>query len=89
MQTPPLKTDDATNLAVKESLDIFRRRWDHWRPGEWEYRVAYFVRHGLTPLDIDDALTVTLWKSRDSYWRYFCGVCWRKLEERSSVRSRA
>jgi hypothetical protein len=47
--------------------------------GDWPGSVRRFVRLGLTLDEIDDAVTITNAYGRGNYWRFFCGVCWRKL----------
>jgi hypothetical protein len=66
-------------MDSEQVLSEFRERWYNWKPDDWEYTLEAFLRRGLTADDISDAITITQWKGRQFYWKYFCGVCWKKL----------
>lgn len=53
------------------------------RPSDWSDTLDLFRSRGLPQAEIVDAFWVMYGKSEmssDQRWRYFCGICWRKLE---------
>lgn len=58
-------------------------RWTHPRPRGWQASIWEFYAAGLPVEEIEDAVVVACSNNRialDDVWRYFCGVCWRKLD---------
>jgi hypothetical protein len=57
-------------------------------PGDWYLSVHRWIAAGLTQNDLTDACHITIYaramRARDA-WRYFCGVCWRMVDERQTV----
>jgi hypothetical protein len=69
---------------------IFRHDFAAPMPDDWEASLIRFAAHGLPVPEIDDALNVAYAApvKPESMWRYFCGVCWRKVETiRDTARS--
>lgn len=80
-------------------FDAFDKAWSVWtygpdsetisRPDSWRESIRAFRAGGLTGAMLCDAIVIAMTNSRiraDDTWRYFCGVCWRKVDE---VRDRA
>lgn len=58
------------------------------RPDDWKQTIERFLSLGLDVETITDAMEIALnrpnlssWKC----WRYFCGCCYRRLEERQEI----
>lgn len=69
---------------------IFRHDFAAPMPDDWEASLIRFAAQGLPVPEIDDALNVAYAAPvrPESMWRYFCGVCWRKVETiREAARS--
>lgn len=75
----------------------FLDKWNGWSyewrgekqymplPTEWPDSVDAFIRAGLDDSDLDEAIDIAMAKKHikmDSLFRYFCGICWRMIEER-------
>jgi hypothetical protein len=63
------------------------------RPEAWEESIAAFLAYGLTRSEIIDSVTATMTRELDRLpwedrWRYFCGVCWRKLDGKRALKRR-
>ena len=59
-----------------------------YRPDDWRNNLVQFTRAGLSYAEIEDAVFVTARKYGlvgSDYWRYFCGVCWRKVDKLNEV----
>lgn len=61
-----------------------------WLPEDYEDSLQQFRAAGLHDDEIRDAVEVTARRrhrlgSRDDYWRYFCGVCWRKVDKLQEI----
>lgn len=51
------------------------------RPDDWPEQLDLFRSRGLPQIEVIDALWVAIGKRKGAdSWRYFCGVCWRKLD---------
>lgn len=73
-----------------ESEWIFRHDFTAPIPDDWEASVLQFAAQGLPVQEIDDAINIAYAApvKPESMWRYFCGVCWRKVETiRSAARA--
>lgn len=58
----------------------FRGEWH--RPADWTSALDTFRHHGLPQAEIIDSFWVMQGKdgiAANSRWRYFCGICWRKI----------
>lgn len=72
----------------------FEERWSHWskprslpRPPDWEATIRRFYSLKLELDRLLDAVDVAM-KSRaaaSNVWRYFCGVCWHIVRERTEM----
>lgn len=58
-------------------------------PRDWEDQLRKFRARGLSKQALIDAFWITESKSRtlapESCWRYFCGVCWRRLDQLTNM----
>ena len=72
----------------------FAAAWDAWHHGrymepiprasDWRTTLWQFYELGLPIHEVEDAVTIACSNGRisaDATWRYFCGVCWRKLDD--------
>jgi len=88
----------AARKSEYQRLDKFDELWldllptynnrGRWRPPDWEDTFNNFLAAGLPEVEIHDAIYVTARKyglSDRDYWRYFCGVCWRKIDKLREV----
>ena len=69
---------------------IYRHDFAAPLPDDWESSVARFAAQGLPVPEMDDAINVAYAApvKPESMWRYFCGVCWRKVDAiRGTARS--
>ena len=75
------KVDDAWTSYHTQSGDV-------WRPMDWRASVRQLRQAGL-PVDAAvEAVAVAMGhrKIRNAdVWRYFCGVCWRKLDQLQQI----
>lgn len=83
----------------KYFLARFDVEWDWWRanggegdpmprPGDWETSVLRFRASGLTGELLEDAIEIAMKAPKvapSGIWRYFCGVCWRRLDEMQEI----
>lgn len=74
--------------------DDFSAEWRRWKtsdgrtlplPASWRGNIVGLVRSGL-PLDemlkfVEVAMNARTKGGDDSKWRYFCGCCWRRIEQ--------
>lgn len=54
------------------------------RPDAWKQTVRSLLAAGLTPELIIESIDIAMGNDRvkaDQTWRYFCGVCWRRVDE--------
>lgn len=54
-------------------------------PAEWKESIDAFWRAGLDQEDLDDAVDIAMRKNHiraDNLFKYFCGICWRMIEDR-------
>lgn len=54
-------------------------------PSDWSGSVDAFIRAGLDDKDLAEAVDIAMGKKHiktESLFKYFCGICWRVLEER-------
>lgn len=65
--------------------DFWQEMTDKARlPGDWEASVKRFLKAGLSPEELEDAVITTA--GRVSPWsknhfRYFCGICWSNVRD--------
>lgn len=68
--------------------------WSEWKygyhklvadlPADWERSIMTFLDAGLTIDAVRDAIRKTMTTAKvdvSQKWRYFCGICWRELDE--------
>lgn len=75
---------DKVNACAKEVWDIldYAERFLPVAPSD---SIEQFMRNGLDAEEITDAAYSALGAthiSAHSVWKYFCGICWRKIERR-------
>ncbi len=85
---------------LEEYIAAFAKQWDSWtfggsfdpkpipKPAGWRDSLAAFYRAGLPEASLLRAVDVAMGKdsvSAASTFRYFCGVCWRMLDEQREV----
>lgn len=85
----------ANRQAREEYVSRFVESWEsyhpdylgrqmHWLPDDWEPTIWDFFTAGLPVEEVTDAVQIAATKSglySRSIWRYFCGICWRKIEQ--------
>lgn len=74
----------------------FVKKWDTWKWGpvekrmtipkdsDWKPSIWQFYELGLPIGEVEDAVDIACSNGRvytDDTWRYFCGVCWRKVKD--------
>lgn len=55
-----------------------------WRPTDWTETLAMFRSRGLSQVEIIDSFWIMHGKTgmtSNDRWRYFCGICWRKIDK--------
>lgn len=78
---------------LEDQVTAFLDRWTKvnpqwaWPDAGWEETIEQFLTLGLTSSDLDRATNIAVSSKvpQRSRWRYFCGVCWRKLGERQEA----
>lgn len=87
----------------KRNIAWFDKVWTHWktlngkgevlpRPVAWDQSVLHFIALGLPFEVIHESVQVAMRNNRispDVTWRYFCGVCWRRITELQEIASAA
>lgn len=81
-------------LAVERTrLNLFDEHWDTWyfgndepfpRDPNWKNSVLRFMAGGLDDQFLADAVDTAMGRPRmptGDVWRYFCGICWRELDD--------
>lgn len=81
-----------------EYREAFEAVWSDWtygadkkpvpRPGNWLDTIDAFYRYGLPIDEMREAVLVAMRKDRvlpEGTFRYFCGVCWRVLDEMREI----
>ncbi len=83
--------------SERDERDQFRQafldKWNVWKvdgefiplPIEWPNTIDAFSRAGLEATDIADAVDIAMRKQHikhGSLFKYFCGICWRMLDDR-------
>lgn len=58
----------------------YDRPW--WRPDDWPETLDMFRSRGLPQVELEDSFWIMFSKklSTPDRWRYFCGICWRKID---------
>lgn len=83
-ETMGQETDERFRLNSEfNDLWTTTRTYPWSRPDDWAETLDIFRRHGLPQVEIVDAFWVMFNKrgiSSSSHWRYFCGICWRKIQ---------
>lgn len=85
--------DREIHAPIIEAVD---EKWCQWtanertmpRPDDWEARVKGFAQQGLSSEVMVEAVQITMTAKgvyNKNLWRYFCGVCWRKIRERQEI----
>ena len=78
-----------------EYVHQFQDAWSEWgyghgrqteipRASDWEAAIRKFYELDLPIEELEDAVAIACSNQRipaEETWRYFCGVCWRKLED--------
>lgn len=88
-------TDEYRAIFMADSEDEVQRWADrHWMrtvpdlPHDWDASIPTWIASGVDERDFDDAAEVAARAKhvapRDRY-RYFCGVIWRKIEDRQRI----
>ena len=84
-------------LDERAYLSWFDDAWSRWqtngskalpRPNDWERSVLRFRAVGLTSQLIGEAIEIAMKAPKvapSGLWRYFCGVCWRRLDEMQEI----
>lgn len=87
-------------LADRKKRDAYVRRFEkawaahdfgkntHPRPPDWKPTLWNFYAAGLPIEEVEDAVTIACSNLRvdlDAVFRYFCGVCYRKLDDINSA----
>jgi DNA-directed RNA polymerase subunit RPC12/RpoP len=85
-------------LDVAGFLDRFDEKWLDWhygddkdnnipRPNDWRESIKMMRAAGLDGQGFVDAIHIAMSSraSADGTWKYFCGVCWRKISEMQAV----
>lgn len=80
----------AGQRASREERDARRNAFlDMWNdlplPSDWAGSIDAFARAGLDDEDIAEAVEIAMGKryvATSALFKYFCGICWRVLEER-------
>lgn len=88
--------DEEHNVLVL-FWSYFKVSWERWKGGDgeplrlptnWEQSITAFRRAGLGAGDLDTAIADAMRAShipQDRVWRYFCGICWRVVEQRREI----
>lgn len=73
--------------------DEFRAHWNTWTysyrgerctvdlPGSWGADIDQFLTAGLEMADLHELTDVAMASKAHDTWKYFCGCCWRRLEQ--------
>lgn len=66
--------------------NVFLNGWNGLPlPEDWHGSIDAFIRAGLDDSDIGEAIEIAMGKryvKTSALFKYFCGICWRVLEER-------
>ena len=73
-----------------EDADHYGQKYSRWLPADWYLSIHRWLDAGLTKRDMLDACHITIYARniKPTYgqaWKYFCGVCWRMVQERQKV----
>ena len=74
--------------AVGRWLMTWEEFGDPWLPGDWAESIERFLSLGLDEADLARLALTTLSVSRNNYFRYFCGCCWREISQRQELARR-
>lgn len=80
---------------LRERYDQFSEWWNHWKIGKgsnsqpvpigagWRNSIDQFIDAGLEMEDLEELIHVAMGSKcqPESVWRYFCGCCWRRIEQ--------
>lgn len=93
-----LAQDNAAELA--KVMSSFDEDWLAWktrdgkplpRPRDWQEAFSRWLNAGLLPDDLYDAIDIAMRRqnvSAGDTYRYFAGICWRRLTERQNEAQR-
>jgi hypothetical protein len=83
---------------IQFEVDAVGDWWGSWttsdgsvppRPGDWEGSIRSLITAGLNFVDdFEPAVKVAMQQKNvqfDNRWRYFCGICWRRVQERQQM----
>lgn len=89
--------DHERSTAIIAAFDVAWATWWYEHDGEryaldrddnWPETIRALAARGLTATDFDHAITVAMNArpagraiTNDRVWSYFCGVCWRKIDD--------
>lgn len=72
--------------------------WNRWKldadgsnlplPSDWEDSIRRLLAAGMDESEFDDTIRMAMHAHGvmpENRWRYFCGICWRRLEDRQSI----
>jgi hypothetical protein len=82
----------AEHAADRKRIAKFDRKWrsyvicggEYQRDVNWKNSITRFLAGGLDDQFIADAVDTAMGRTRipvADVWRYFCGICWRELED--------
>lgn len=84
--------------AEYDRHDLFHKAWSDWLPGfngavkwlpdDWPDTLNQFHAAGLDIDEVRDSVYITSRKQGlydHDFWRYFCGVCWRKIDKLNAI----
>ena len=88
-----VKNRMAEHATQRARVDAFDQKWCSWsdgagdelpREGNWKDSIVMFLANGLDDEFLADAVDSAAGNRKVRYtdvWRYFCGICWRELDD--------
>lgn len=83
-----------SRMEAEERYDHFLLHWNNWTytymgeektvplPPGWKKSMDQFLDAGLEMEDLEELIEVAMTcKTTRDEWRYFCGCCWRRIEQ--------
>ncbi|WP_064442601.1 HNH endonuclease [Hoyosella altamirensis] len=69
--------------AVEQQWELLRpfRKPTMDLPTGWRSSVDQFLSAGLDPMDLAELVEVTFARGTNKPWQYFCGCCWRRVNQ--------
>lgn len=81
----------ADRATRRKDHQAFLTSWQRWTYGsdnkhfeleaDWRTTIDRFIASGLDHDDLDEMVDVAMESKSRSPWRYFCGCCWRLIEQ--------